>query len=97
MFARHVTVQLQPGKMDETSSIFRDSVVPALQQQEGFKGATLLMDPATPKCISIALWETEANMLESETSGFYQDQIVKFAAVFAGPPVKEYFQVSVKA
>ncbi len=97
MFARHVTIQLQPGKADETTAIFSDSVVPALQQQEGFKGALLLIDPETPRGISIALWETEADMLASETSGFFQDQIVKFAAVFAGPPVKEYYQVSVQA
>ena len=44
MFARHVTVQLQPGKADEATAIFQDSVVPALQQQEGFKGAFLLID-----------------------------------------------------
>ncbi len=96
MFARHVTIQLQPGKADETAAIYRDKVIPALQQQAGFKSAFLLIDPTTPKGISIALWETEADMLASETSGFFQDQIVKFADVFAGPPVKEYYQVSVQ-
>ena len=96
MFARHVTVMLQPGKTDETTAIFRDSVVPALQQQEGFKGAFLLIDPKTPKAIAVVLWETEAEMLASEESGFYQDQIAKFAAVFVGPPVREHFRVSVQ-
>jgi heme-degrading monooxygenase HmoA len=43
-------------------------VVPAAQQQKGFKGGFLLSDPNTGKGVSIALWETENDMKASETS-----------------------------
>lgn len=96
MHARVVTVQIQPGKTDEAISIYRDSVVPVGKQQKGFKGALLLADSNTSKAISVTLWETEADMKAGETSGYYQEQIAKFAGVFAGPPVGEHYEVSVQ-
>ena len=35
MFARHITIQIQPGKMDEAVRIYRESVVPASREQKG--------------------------------------------------------------
>jgi heme-degrading monooxygenase HmoA len=82
--------------MEEAVGIYRDSVVPAAKQQKGFKGALLLTDPNTGKGISIALWETEADMQAGEASGYFQEQIAKFAAVFAAPPVTEHYEVSLQ-
>ena len=96
MYARVVNVQIQPGKTDEAINMYRDSVVPATKQQKGSKGILLLTDP-TGKGISIGLWETEADMKAGEASGYYQEQIAKFASVFAAPPVMEHYEVSVQA
>jgi len=96
MHARVVTVQIQPGKIDEAIRIYRDSVMPAAKEQKGFKGATLLTDSNAGKGISVTLWETEGDMKATEASGFFQEQIAKFAAVFAMPPVREHFEVSVQ-
>ena len=96
MYARVVTVQIQPGKMDEGTDIYRDSVVPAAQQQKGFKGGFLFSDPNTGKGVSIALWETEDDMKASETSGYLQEQILKFAAVLAAPPTTEHYEVAIQ-
>jgi heme-degrading monooxygenase HmoA len=96
MYARLVTVQIQQGKVDEATNIYRDSVMPAAQQQKGFKGGFLLSDPNTGKGVSIALWETEDDMKASETSGYLQEQIVKFATVLAAPPTTEHFEVAIQ-
>ena len=96
MHARAVTVQIQPGKTDEAVGIYQDSVVPAAKQQRGFKGAFLLTDPDTGKGLSVTLWETEADMTAGEASGYYQQQIGKFGAVFGAPPVREHYEVSVQ-
>jgi heme-degrading monooxygenase HmoA len=96
MYARVVTVQSQPGKTEETIRIYRDFVMPVSKQQQGFKGAFLLTDPNTGKGVSITLWETEADMRAGEASGYYQEQIAKFAQVFAGPPTREGYEVSVQ-
>jgi heme-degrading monooxygenase HmoA len=96
MQARVVTTQIQSGKIDEAIRIYRDSVVPAAKKQRGFIGGLLLTDRATGKSVSIALWETETDMKATETGGYLQEQIGKFGALFAAPPVREGFEVSVK-
>ncbi len=97
MYARVVTVQIQPDKSDEAIRIYRDSVVPAAKQQRGFKGLYDLVDPKTGKGLSIALWDTEADMVAGEASGYLREQLAKFAAMFTAPPTTERYQVAVQA
>jgi quinol monooxygenase YgiN len=79
MHARVVTCQLQPGKKDEWIAISRDSIVPALRQQHGFKGFVILADSENDKGILYSMWETEADLKASETSGFYQSLFIDLA------------------
>jgi heme-degrading monooxygenase HmoA len=95
MHARVVTSQLQAGKKEEWISICRDSIVPALEQQPGFKGFVMLADTASDKCIAYSMWETEAELMASETSGFYQEQVAKLKVVLAAPPVREIYELNV--
>ena len=97
MYARIVMVQLTPGRTNQAISIFRESVLPATQAQQGFRGAYLLTDHDTAKVVSLTTWETEADLIASEENGYYQEQIAKFAGVgvFAGAPVRETYEVSV--
>ncbi len=95
--ARVVTVQIQPGKMDELISIYQDSIVPAAKEQEGFRHALLLSDADTGKAISVTVWETEADMQAGEASGYLREQMAKAAAGFAAPPTTEHYEVSVSA
>jgi heme-degrading monooxygenase HmoA len=97
MYARVVTSQLQPGKMEEWIAILRDSIVPAVKQQKGFKGFVVLADPNTNKGIAYSVWETEADLKATETSQFYQQQIAKLSGVLAMPPVREMYALSVLA
>ena len=96
MQARVVTVQIQPGKTDEAIGIYRDSVISAAKQQKGFKGAFLLTDRNTGKGVSVTLWEMEADLKAGEASGYYQEQITKLGGVFAAPPAREHYEVSVQ-
>lgn len=97
MYARVMTVQVQPGKSDEMIGMFRDSVVPAAKQQKGFKSGLLLTDRGTGKAISISLWDTEADMKTSEASGYIQEQPAKFGAILAAPPTTEHYEVSIQS
>ena len=93
MFAQVVRVQVQSGKVDEAIAIFKDSVMPAAQQRKGFRNVYLLVDRSANRSIGISLWETEADVAALATSGFYQEQVAKFAAIFAGPPEREVYEV----
>jgi heme-degrading monooxygenase HmoA len=97
MYARIVTVQVQPDKIEEAISIFQNSVIPAAKQQKGFISLMLLTDTdrSTGKGISVGLWETEVDLKASEASGYLQEQLAKFGGVFAAPPVQEAYEVSV--
>jgi heme-degrading monooxygenase HmoA len=97
MYARVVTSQLKPGKRDEWIAILRDSIVPAVKQQKGFKGFVVLADPNADKGIAYSVWETEADLKATEASGFYQEQIAKLSEVHAMPPLREICELSVLA
>jgi heme-degrading monooxygenase HmoA len=97
MYARTVSGQMQPGRMDEAISIYRDSIAPAAKLQKGSKGVFFLVDRSTGKFVSLVLWDTEADMVAGEASGYLREQIAKGAPTLAGPPVTEHFEVAVQA
>jgi len=94
----HARVTISEGKLDkvdEAISIIQDSIAPAAKQQKGFKGLATLMDRSTGKGISITLWETEADMLAGEASGYLKEQYAKAMPTLAGPPTTEHYEVAV--
>ena len=97
MYARAVNVQFQSGKVDEANHLVKDAILPALQEQKGFKGQLFLTQRETGKAISINLWETEADLTAFEFSPRYREIMGKLAGVLAGPPAGEQYEVSVQA
>jgi hypothetical protein len=100
MYARTMIGQVKPTKQDELVEAirtYRDSIVAAAQQQKGYKGALLLTNPHTGKALSITLWETEEDMMASETDAYCQEQIAKVGSVLAGPGMVDHYQLSVQA
>ena len=95
MHVRAVTVHIQPGKTQEAIDVYKDSVVPAAKAQKGFQGAYLMTDASSGKGLSITVWESQADMEAGESSGYYQEQIEKFGGIFAGPPAREHYELSV--
>jgi heme-degrading monooxygenase HmoA len=95
MFARMTTVQVRPDAIDQAVSIYRDSVIPAAKAQKGFVSAAMYMDRAAGKGVSITIWQTMDDLQAGETSGFYQEQVAKFAPLLTAAPVRESFEVSV--
>ena len=99
MYARTMIGQINPAKrdeLDEAIQTYQDSIVPAAQQQKGFKGAFLLTNSHTGKAVSITLWETEEDMIASETDPYCQEQIAKVGSVLAGPGMVDHYQLSVQ-
>ena len=95
MYARVVTGQYQPGKLDEGEQIYRESILPEARQQPGFKGALGLVDRSSGKAISISFWQTEANAQASGVSSSYgQAQMAKIASLLAAAPLIETYEVA---
>jgi heme-degrading monooxygenase HmoA len=69
--------------------------MPSARRQLGFGGAMLLTDPETGIGISVTMWETEEDREAGEASGFYKEQIAKFADFLVETPVRKHYEVSV--
>jgi quinol monooxygenase YgiN len=95
MYARVVTVMIKHGKKAEGIQLFNEVLIPSARQQPGFKGARLLTDERTGKALLVTIWESEADLIASETSGYFSEQVAKFAPLFASAPVREVYELSV--
>jgi heme-degrading monooxygenase HmoA len=84
-------------RLDEAITLFAESVIPAARTQRGFKDMYLLTDRATGKGLSIGFWESETDADANEKSGYYQEQLGKFRDLFAAPPVRQAYEVSVQS
>ena len=93
MYARVTSAQIQPAKMEEAIQITKESIIPAIRQQQGLISFTDLLDRSTGKVMVFTLFETEADMQAGMSSGFVQQQLAKLAPLFAGTPVSEFYEV----
>ena len=94
MHARVVDLAVRSVDTKEMVRVYREEVVPAAREQEGFKGAILLTDPQTGIGISITIWETEAERDAAVGGGFYDAEIEKIADLLTGTPVRKHYDVS---
>ena len=92
-----VSANSQPGRMDEGIDVVRDSVLPAVRDRSGLQSVSLLVDREGNKIIGISFWDSEADVAGLMSSGFYQEQVAKFAALFAGPREREVYEVAVES
>ena len=98
MYARIVTAQVSLEKLNEGIQLWKDSVMPAVKAQKGFKSGRLLVDRKTGKIVTVGLWETEADIQATgEGSVFLNEQLAKFTSLFTAPPVVEHYEVAVEA
>ena len=91
MFTRVVSAQAQLDKLDEAINICQ-AMEPSWQQQKGFQGADLLVDRNTGQVLILSSWETHADLEATEASGWYQEQVAKFAATWVAPPVRHVYE-----
>ena len=94
MVARVTLVRVKPEDIDESVRLFDESVIPAAAQEQGYKGALLLVRD-DGEALAIDLADTLENAHANERSGFYQSQIAKFADKIVDHPTRQFFEVKV--
>ncbi|HEX2171435.1 MAG TPA: hypothetical protein VHL09_03180 [Dehalococcoidia bacterium] len=86
--------QMSPDKFGEAVILYRESTMPAAQASPGNRGLMLLIDRATGKSIAVSLWDTETDLMGSESdSGYYHEQLAKFRPFYTVPPVRQDYEV----
>ena len=98
MYARVTTIQISPYRLDEAIGILRQQVVPAIQQQNGFKGYFMLVDRGTGRSINVTLWEKEADrQVTDPNSAYYKDAIGKIVPFLTDAPLVEDLEMVIQA
>jgi heme-degrading monooxygenase HmoA len=74
--------------------LIRESVLPALQAQDGYLGLYVLLSDEG-KMLVLTFWESDEAARATRLSGFYQEQIAKFAdiVVYNHEPGREAYDV----
>jgi len=96
MVARVTIAEIDPLRMsiDAAVDLFRESVVPALEEQDGFEGVYVLLSDEG-KVLALTFWDTEETAkagLEGARS-FYAEQVQKFVTLYRAPPGRELYDV----
>jgi heme-degrading monooxygenase HmoA len=95
MVARVTLAEVDTVRMglDEAVDLYRNSVVPALHDREGYGGCYVLTNP-TGKALVLTFWESEEDADAGLASGFYSEQVAKFVTTFRAPPGRETYEVT---
>jgi heme-degrading monooxygenase HmoA len=99
MVARLTLAEIDVVRRSPTRGIafFEQSVVPALEQEEGYLGCYLFLSEQG-KVAVITFWTSDETARASRLSGFYQEQIDKFTGefvIFRSKPGRDAYDVVV--
>lgn len=91
MFARVTTFTGSPDQIESGISFMRDTGVPAVQKQPGFKGILTLVDRKGGKVWGATFWETEQQQRASEAAITHlRSQYAQVSAASQQPTVEVY-------
>ena len=97
MYVRAGTGPIQSGKIQEAIDIANHSVAYAAKAQEGFRGIYFTTNAASGNFLTFSAWETQADIIASESDGSSREQFAKIGALMAGPPELDHYELSVEA
>lgn len=93
--ARLSFVKLKPdADLDEARKIWDESLTPAAMSQKGYVGTFMLVSEDNNEGIALSLWETKQDGDAGEASGYYQEQVKKFASILAAAPDRKYYKLN---
>ncbi len=94
MFARVTLADVDTVRvsLDEAIELYKASVIPAMQEQEGYEGVCVLATPEG-KAMVITFWESADASEAGVQSGFYAEQVQKFVTFYRAVPGRESYDV----
>ena len=96
MYARVISVQGRPERLDDAISFLRDEVIPQARSMRGFRSGHWLVDRSSARIVGIAFWET---MDDVEASAAAMARLREHGAQLLGGEVvaADVFEVVVEA
>jgi len=96
MYARLITANVKPDKLNEFPAAFSELALPDASQEPGFKGIYMLKDPVQNHIIGVVLWETEADAIAS-IEGFQKRRMPNLMPYLSGVSSAETLEVVLRA
>ena len=93
MYARVSTFRVGPAKLAHFARLVRETLLPAVTRQRGYRGGLLLADRATGKVMAVSLWATAADLQAAEPAGAYRGVPGLLLGVVPGSAVYETYEV----
>jgi heme-degrading monooxygenase HmoA len=95
MVARVTLAEIDVVRMGIASAVrlYEESVLPAQHEQPGYEGGYVLTTPEG-KALVMTLWASEQDAEAGMASGFYGEQVQKFATVYRAQPGRELYDVA---
>jgi heme-degrading monooxygenase HmoA len=94
MYARHVSFNLKPIKLEELTRTFENEILPLLQKQNGFTDEITLVSPEGRQAVAISLWESKENA-DRYSRETYPQVLKSLARVAEGAPEVRGYEVVV--
>ena len=95
MFVQVSHIEFFPDKLKQIKSIFRESVLPIIESQDGFVKFHLYTNEKNNTIVVNSFWDSEESIERVFNSGIYQDQVTKFEKLFASSPIRNVYEVSI--
>lgn len=94
MFARVTLFEIDTLRITLDSALerFKELVVPEVRKQEGYEGLYVMRTPEG-KGLIMSLWTSEETAMAGVESGYYDEQIAKFVALFRAPTGRDHYEV----
>jgi heme-degrading monooxygenase HmoA len=86
MYARVTHLRMKTSTIEEAIAKTRETIVPELEGDPGFKGAYIFGDRETGESMSITMWEDEG--AERASAPKVAERLGTLNEYFAGPPQK---------
>ncbi|HMB18673.1 MAG TPA: hypothetical protein VKO41_05090 [Gaiellaceae bacterium] len=95
MYARVTQLEIDTTRIDMAHAVelFREEVLTELRSLEGFEGVYVLANPEG-NAMLVTFWATEKGAQAQIESGFYGEQLRRFAAIFRSPPGRASYSVA---
>ncbi len=95
-FARIVTAQFKPAKIDEGVRVFNEKVTPNLMKHPGFKSSELLVNHKTGQMASVSHFATEADAQAGGSKGL-DERVAMIEPYLDGPSHLEVYEVNARS
>ncbi|MEE8374122.1 MAG: antibiotic biosynthesis monooxygenase [Dehalococcoidia bacterium] len=94
MYARVTLFEIDTLRMnlDEALEKFKESIVPEARKQQGYEGM-YVMRTSEGKGLVLSFWANEEAAVASQSSGYYDEQLAQFVALFRAPAGREGYEV----